>query len=110
MRAVLAARAAALLLTALSTFALDFPMSLAIAPDGRVVTLSGGAKASIGIVNSTEVPLPEAWLGLAFSPDGKNVYAGGGSRGVVYELSYAGGELKLIREMKAGDFAGDVTL
>ena len=37
--------------TALSLFALDFPMSLAVAPDGRVLVLNGGAKASISVVN-----------------------------------------------------------
>ena len=62
------------------------------------------------MVNGAETPLPDAWLGLTFAPDGKMVYAGGGSRGVVYEFSYAQGELKLVREMKAGDFMGDVAL
>src|SRR5579872_5784827 len=94
----------------LSAFALDFPMSLAVAPDGHVLVLSGGAKASIGVVNGAELPLPDAWLGLTFAPNGKMVYAGGGARGVVYEFSYAQGTLKLVREMKAGDFAGDVAL
>ena len=98
------------LATALSLFALDFPMSLAVAPDGRVLVLSGGAKASISVVNGAELPLPDAWLGLTFAPDGKTVYAGGGSRGVVYEFSYAQGELKLTREMKAADFTGDVAM
>ena len=98
------------LATALSAFALDFPMSLAVAPDGGIVVLSGGAKASIGVVNGPELPLPDAWLGLTFAPDGKTVYAGGGSRGVVYEFTYASGELKLMREMKAADFTGDVAV
>ena len=98
------------LAAALSAFALDFPMSLAVAPDGHVLVLSGGAKASISVVNGAETPLPDAWLGLTFAPNGKMVYAGGGSRGVVYEFSYAQGELKLAREMKAGDFTGDVAL
>jgi YVTN family beta-propeller protein len=96
--------------TALSLFALDFPMSLAVAPDGRVLVLNGGAKASISVVNGAELPLPDAWLGLTFAPDGKTIYAGGGSRGVVYEIAYAQGELKLTREMKAGDFTGDVAM
>jgi YVTN family beta-propeller protein len=95
---------------ALSVFALDFPMSLAVAPDGHMVVLSGGTKASISVVNGAELPLPDAWLGLAFAPNGKMVYAGGGSRGVVYEFAYAQGGLKLVREMKAGDFTGDVAL
>src|SRR6185369_13330506 len=94
----------------LSAFALDFPMSLAVAPDGRVLVLSSGAKASISVVNGAELPLPDAWLGLTFAPNGKMVYAGGGSRGVVYEFTYAQGELKLARDMKAGDFTGDVAL
>ena len=110
MRAAFFARAAVYLFAALNTFALDFPMSLAAAPDGRVLALNGGAQASVSIVNGAELPLPDAWLGLTFSADGKNVYAGGGSRGVVYELSYARGELKLIREMKAADFVGDVAV
>jgi YVTN family beta-propeller protein len=101
---------ALVLASALSALALDFPMSLAVAPDGHVLVLSGGAKASIGVVNGAELPLPDAWLGLTFTPNGKMVYAGGGSRGVVYEFSYAQGELKLAREMKAGDFAGDVAV
>jgi len=98
------------LAAALSAFALDFPMSLAVAPDGHVLVLSGGAKASISVVNGAEIPLPDAWLGLTFAPNGKLVYAGGGSRGVVYEFSYSQGQLKLAREMKAGDFTGDVAL
>ena len=98
------------LATALSAIALDFPMSLAVAPDGRVLVLSGGAKASISVVNGAETPLPDAWLGLTFAPNGKMVYAGGGARGVVYEFTYAQGELKLAREMKAGGFTGDVAL
>ena len=98
------------LAAALSAFALDFPMSLAVAPDGHVLVLNGGAKPSISVVNGAELPLPDAWLGLTFAPNGKMVYAGGGSRGVVYEFSYAQGELKLLREMKAGDFTGDVAL
>lgn len=96
--------------TALSLFALDFPMSLAVAPDGRVLVLNGGAKASVSVVNGAELPLPDAWLGLTFAPDGKTIYAGGGSRGVVYEIAYAQGELKLTREMKAADFTGDVAM
>jgi len=98
------------LAAALSALALDFPMSLAVAPDGRVLVLSGGAKPSISVVNGAETPLPDAWLGLTFAPGGKMVYAGGGARGVVYEFAYAQGELKLVREMKAGDFTGDVAL
>src|SRR4029078_12573979 len=95
------------LASALSLFALDFPMSLAVAPDGRVLVLNGGAKASISMVNGGELPLPDASLRLTFAPDGKTVYAGGGPRGVVYEIAYAQGELKLTREMKAADFIGD---
>ena len=103
-------KAAVFLACALSASALDFPMSLAVAPDGRVLALNAGAKPSIGIVNGPELPLPDAWLGLAFSPDGKSVYAGGGSRGVIYEFTYAQGELKPVREMKAADFVGDVAV
>ncbi len=100
----------ALFLSALSAFAMDFPMSLAVAPDGRVLALSGGANASIAVVNGAELPLPDAWLGLTVSPDGKSVYVGGGSRGVVYELTYAQGQLKLAREMKGSEFVGDVAV
>ena len=99
-----------LLASASMAFALDFPMSLAVAPDGRVLALNAGAKASISIVNGPELPLPDAFLGLTFAPGGKTVYAGGGARGVVYELTYAAGELKLAREIKAGDFAGDAAV
>src|SRR5712671_285923 len=105
-----AIKAVLFLACTLTAAALDFPMSLAVAPDGRVLVLNAGAKPSIGVVNGPELPLPDAWLGLTFSPDGKMVYAGGGARGGVYEFSYAQGELKLVREMKAADFVGDVAL
>src|SRR4029078_7603736 len=98
------------LASALSLFALDFPMSLAVAPDARVLVLNGGSQTSVRVVNGAELPLPDAWLGLTFAPDGKTVYAGGGSRGVVYEIAYAQGELKLTREIKAADFIGDVAV
>jgi YVTN family beta-propeller protein len=103
-------KAALLLAAALSALALDFPMSLAVAPDGRVVALNAGAKASVSVVNGLELFLPDAWLGLTFAPDGKTVYVGGGGHGVVYEFNYAQGELKLAREMKAGDFTADVAV
>ena len=99
-----------LLASALSAFALDFPMSIAVAPDGRVLVLSAGAKASIGVVNGPELALPDAFLGLTFSPDGKTVYAGGGSRGVIYEFAYQAGALKPTREIKAADFVGDIAV
>jgi len=103
-------KAALFLAATLSALALDFPMSLAVAPDGRVLALSAGVKASVSVVNGPELSLPDAWLGLTFAPDGKTIYVGGGARGVVYELNYAQGELKLAREMKAGDFTGDVAV
>jgi len=97
---------------------LDFPMSLAVSPDGQyVVALSAGAKASVTSFASgtmkevSRVPLDRAWLGLTFAPGGKLLYAGGGSRGSIYEFSFsAQGELKQTREMKASDFIGDVAL
>ena len=103
-------KAVLFLAAALSAFALDFPMSLAVAPDGRLLVLNGGAKTSISVVNGPDLPLPDAWLGLTFAPGGKTVYAGGGSHGVVYELAYAQDQLKLTREMKAADFTGDVAV
>src|SRR5256885_2077291 len=94
----------------LTAFGMNFPMSLAVAPDNRVLVLNAGAKPSISVLNGAELPLPDAWLGLTLSADGKTVYAGGGSRGAVYEITYAQGDLKLTREMKAADFVGDVAL
>ena len=103
-------KTALFLAAALVARALDFPMSLAVAPDGRILALNAGAKASVSVVDGPELSLPDAWLGLTFAPDGKTVYVGGGASGVVYELNYANGELKLTREMKAGDFTGDVAV
>lgn len=103
-------KALVFLLATLTVWAMDFPMSLAVAPDGRVLALNGGTKTSVSVVNGPDLPLPDAWLGLTFSSDGKSVYVGGGARGVVYELAYAQGELRLVREMKAADFVGDVTV
>jgi YVTN family beta-propeller protein len=103
-------KAALFLAAALNALALDFPMSLAVAPDGRVLALNGGARASVSVVNGPGIPLPDAWLGLTFAPGGKTVYVGGGARGVVYELNYADGGLKLAREMNTGNFTGDVAV
>jgi YVTN family beta-propeller protein len=102
---------------------LDFPMSLATAPDGKhVLVLNAGKNPSVSVMEMTgtaaqpmretsRVQLEDAWLGLTFAPGGKTAYAGAGNRGSVYEFSFSPeGELKRTREFKASDFIGDVAL
>ena len=103
-----------------------FPMSAALAPDGRyLLALNGGYNPpSISVLDTTSVretsriPVADGWLGLAFSPKGDRVYLGGGSRASVFEFSYAQGELKPARtfvvvpeEKRTNrDFIGDVAV
>lgn len=102
---------------------LDFPMSLAVARDGKhVLVLNAGRNPSVGVMaltgdaarplrETSRVPVEDAWLGLSSSPSGRMVYAGGGSRGSVYEFSFTpDGELKRTREMKVSGFIGDVVV
>jgi YVTN family beta-propeller protein len=103
---------------ALAFAGLDQPMATVTATDGKVLVLSAGTMRSVTVVDGDRetgsVPLEDAGLGIAITPNGKMVYASGGARGSVYELSYDGGQLKLVREMKASadaaGFIGDVAV
>ena len=102
------------------------PMSAALAPDGQyMLVLNGGFKPpSISVIDirqmkeTSRVPVPDAWLGLAFSPKGDFVYVGGGSKATVFEFAYHDGTLKAAREFviveqakrTVKDFIGDVAL
>ncbi len=103
-----------------------FPMSTALAPEGRfLLVLNGGYNPpSVSVLDVagekevSRVPLADAWLGLAFSPKGDRVYVGGGSRGAVFELVYDNGGLKPARtfqivpedKLTNRNFIGDVAL
>jgi len=103
-----------------------FPMSSALAPDGRyLVVLNGGYNPpSISVLDTTSVretsrvPVADGWLGLTFSPKGDRVYVGGGSRASVFEFSYAQGVLQPARtfvvvpeqQRTNRDFIGDVAI
>ena len=103
-----------------------FPMATALSPDGRwLLAMNGGYRPpSISVVEAataretSRVPVPDAWLGLAFSPQGDRVYAGGGSQAAVFEFTFAGGALAPSRTFAVvpektrtiRDFIGDVAL
>jgi YVTN family beta-propeller protein len=103
-----------------------FPMSSALAPDGRyLLVLNGGYNPpSISVLDTasarevSRVPVADGWLGLAFSPKGDRVYVGGGSRASVFEFSYAQGVLQPARtfvvvpedKRTSRDFIGDVAI
>lgn len=97
---------------------MDLPLALVASPDGQfVLALDSGKTPGISVRAAanpgkelSRLSLPDAWLGLVFAPDKKTLYAGGGSRGSVFEISFSPGELKIVREMKASDFVGDVAL
>ena len=103
-----------------------FPMASALTPDGKhLLVLNGGYRpptvsvldAASGAVTG-QVPVADAWLGLAISPRGDRVYVGGGSAAAVFEFSLENGALKATRSFPilgqqkptAQDFIGDVAL
>jgi len=73
------------------------PLSLAVMPDGRVLTLESGYwREGLAVIDprrwavTDSVPLSAAWLGLAVDSVG-TVYASGGTTNRVYRLSDASG-------------------
>lgn len=100
------------------------PMVSLPSKDGKVLfVLNGGYNPpTVGVVDiasgqmTTQVRVPDGWLGLAMSPDGKRLYVGGGSQASVFELEYENGTLKNGRTFEIvpkekrqhQDFVGDV--
>src|SRR5512142_1352052 len=81
----------------------NFPLAMALSPDGRFALLSnsGWREQGIEVVDretkrsAMTYRLPSAFLGLAFSPDGGTVFASGGNQDVVYRFGFRDGVLSL---------------
>ncbi len=84
----------------------SLPMSLKASRDGKhlLVLEAGYATPSVSVIDAVDhrlvqrIELPDAWLGLTLNRRGDKAYVGGGARGSIFELSFAGGKLKLERE------------
>jgi YVTN family beta-propeller protein len=101
-----------------------FPMSAALAPDGKYLLVLNAASEppSISVLDTatatelSRTPVPAAWLGLAFSPKGDRVYVGGGAQATVFEFAFSNGKLTPARafpiveaaKRTPQDFIGDV--
>jgi YVTN family beta-propeller protein len=81
----------------------QFPLNLAVAPEGDrvLLLLSGWRDQGIQVVDrATGAVLqtalqPAAFLGLAFAPDGRTLFASGGNQDVVYRYDWIGGRVRL---------------
>ncbi len=88
----------------------DFPMNLAMSPDGRhlAVTNNGAGPQSLQIVETAggkltqTITLGKAWLGLAFSPDGKRLYVSAGADNKVLVYSFSEGKAEPAGEIALG--------
>jgi len=101
-----------------------FPMSMALAPDGKhLLVLNAGYRppsiSVLDLASAAEIgrtPVPDGWLGLAFAPNSELVYAGGGSQAAVFEFRFRNGRLEPARTFPVvpeekrthRDFIGDV--
>lgn len=91
----------------------DFPVNIAVAPDGKFAAVlhSGYGDQEIVVLslksNSvailSRVPVNESFYGLAFSPDGKRLYCSGAGDEVVHEFKFEGGYLTWQRGLKLRD-------
>lgn len=83
----------------------DLPLAMAESSDGRylVVTNNGYAKPTLTLVDlehftvAQQVPLEDAWLGLAWSAAGDRLYSSGGNGNRVLEFEFREGKLSPAR-------------
>jgi len=81
----------------------QFPLGMALAPDGRHVALlmSGWGEQGVQIVDRTTGQVTQtldqaaAFIGVAFAPDGQSLYASGGNQDVVYRYAWSDGRATL---------------
>ncbi|HZU37233.1 MAG TPA: bifunctional YncE family protein/alkaline phosphatase family protein, partial [Gemmataceae bacterium] len=86
----------------------DFPINLAIHPDGQWLAAlhAGYGTHEIVLVDvkrqkvTSRIVLPQVFYGLCFSPDGKQLYASGGEFGVVHAYDFDNGLLAHHRQIE----------
>ncbi|HEY8132751.1 MAG TPA: SMP-30/gluconolactonase/LRE family protein, partial [Thermoanaerobaculia bacterium] len=80
----------------------NFPLSMALAPDGKrvILVLSGWKTQGLqvvdletGVVTQT-IEKHATFIGIAFSPDQKNVYVSGGDDNLIYVYAWRDGRLE----------------
>jgi DNA-binding beta-propeller fold protein YncE len=89
----------------------DFPVNLALHPDGRWLAIlhAGAGDHEIALVDLkkqkivSRVIIDQTFYGLCFSADGKQLYASGGESEVVHAFDFADGLLSRHREFKIVD-------
>jgi YVTN family beta-propeller protein len=89
----------------------DFPVNLAIHPNGRwlAVLHAGHGEHEILILNLQNqktvmrAVIPQAFYGLCFSPDGKHLFASGAEYEVVHSFAFDNGFLHAHREFRVAE-------
>jgi YVTN family beta-propeller protein len=91
----------------------NFPVNMAIHPDGRYLAVlhSGYRDHEIVIVDLqgnrphiiSRATVEQAFYGLAFAPDGRRLFASGGEYAVVHAFDFRNGYLNNHRQLSVGD-------
>lgn len=89
----------------------DFPVNIAMHPDGRFAAVlhSGHGKHEIVIVDIpaakvfSRMPVHETFYGLEFSHNGKRLYCSGAADEVVHVFDFANGTLTAARDVRVRD-------
>ena len=94
----------------------DFPLAMALHPDGRhlLVSNNGNGTQSIDVIDLStrrvihRAVVDKAWLGLGVSSDGKRVYAGGGMSNSILAFSYDDDKLAPLSPIPVGKPDADI--
>lgn len=86
----------------------DFPVNLALSPDGRFAAVlhCGYAPHEVVIVDlaaqkiASRAKVDEAFYGLTFSRDGRELYCSGASDEVVHEFSFDQGQILALKKIR----------
>ncbi|MCC7507088.1 MAG: bifunctional YncE family protein/alkaline phosphatase family protein [Saprospiraceae bacterium] len=89
----------------------DFPMNLAISPNGRYLaaTNNGQGDHSLQLIDARKgkilhnLALPVGWLGLAFSGDSRMLYVSGGNSNAIYRYKVTKNQLVLHDTLALGN-------
>lgn len=88
----------------------DFPLNLALSPDGRYLaaTNNGQGDQSLQLIDARKgqilqsIGVPEAWLGLAFSDDSHTLYVSGGNSNDILRYTVNKNQLTLKDTLSLG--------
>lgn len=88
----------------------DFPLNLALSPDGRYLaaTNNGQGDQSLQLIDARKgrllqsIGVPEAWLGLTFSDDSRTLYVSGGNSNDILRYTVNKNQLTLKDTLSLG--------